>query len=163
MRFRARRIRRSLGSRSRQLLEYPIGVLARTVEQRIGYSAALMDNASLSAKLYAYEPGSDSFILPDDAVAKSIAGTGPLPVPPPELWEGYGPTLDDYLNSGREHFDNMIAVLAEAGSPSRNDSASSISAARPDASSAVWWIRRTCARSGASTSARGTFSGVGII
>jgi ubiquinone/menaquinone biosynthesis C-methylase UbiE len=98
-------------SRGRQILKYPGDMLVRLMAR----SDALMENASLSAKLYAYRPASSSFILPDDALAERIVRDDDLPVPPPDLWEGYGPTLDDYLSSGREHFDNMISILGEAG------------------------------------------------
>ena len=76
---------------------------------------ALMDNATLSAKHYAYRHDSPSFALPDGIVGRVIGRHDGLPLPPPELWEGYGPTLQDYLSSGREHFDSMIAILGGAG------------------------------------------------
>jgi hypothetical protein len=31
------------------------------------------------------------------------------------LWEGYRPTVEEDLDSVREHFDNMIAILGAAG------------------------------------------------
>lgn len=36
-------------------------------------------------------------------------------VPPPELWEGYGRTPDEFSNSGRRDVESMLGVLAEAG------------------------------------------------
>src|SRR5438093_1271559 len=101
----------TISSRVRRIVKYPIDRLASLMAR----SDAFMENASLSAKLYAYMPESASFTLPDDALAERIVRDDDLPVPPPDLWEGYGPTLDDYLNSGREHFDNMISILGEAG------------------------------------------------
>jgi SAM-dependent methyltransferase len=37
-----------------------------------------------------------------------------LPIPPRQFWEGYGNNEDEYLASGREHTDAMLAVLLEA-------------------------------------------------
>jgi SAM-dependent methyltransferase len=38
-----------------------------------------------------------------------------LPVPPRELWLGYGSTEQEYLDSGRTDTERMVAILAEAG------------------------------------------------
>jgi len=37
------------------------------------------------------------------------------PVPPSDLWEGYGKTADEYLSSGREHVAQMMQNLAAHG------------------------------------------------
>lgn len=38
-----------------------------------------------------------------------------LPEPPEKLWLAYGLTIDVYLNSGKEHVDNMRSILKDAG------------------------------------------------
>lgn len=45
---------------------------------------------------------------------------GDLPVPPPELWEGYGETADEYLSMGREHVAVMERLLAQSGADLQN-------------------------------------------
>jgi ubiquinone/menaquinone biosynthesis C-methylase UbiE len=40
---------------------------------------------------------------------------GELPYPPERLWLAYGPTIEDYLSSGRGHVDRMRSILAESG------------------------------------------------
>jgi SAM-dependent methyltransferase len=38
-----------------------------------------------------------------------------LPTPPAQLWHAYGPTVEDYLASGKAHVDTMRSLLAESG------------------------------------------------
>jgi len=38
-----------------------------------------------------------------------------LPIPPSNLWVGYGKTADEYLSSGRRHFKKMSSILEESG------------------------------------------------
>jgi SAM-dependent methyltransferase len=109
------RRRAALGRFARQVFRKPADALARRIDSRISRSLAFMNNANLSAKLFAYDHESDSFALPNEGVTEKLAGPDGLPVPPPELWEGYGPTLEDYLSSGREHFENMVGILDETG------------------------------------------------
>src|SRR6476659_4971241 len=40
---------------------------------------------------------------------------GELPYPPERLWLAYGPTINDYLASGKGHVDRMRSLLAESG------------------------------------------------
>ena len=42
-------------------------------------------------------------------------GRADPPVPPKEMWEGYGLTENEYLESGRRHMSAMQQILAEAG------------------------------------------------
>lgn len=39
----------------------------------------------------------------------------PLPVPPQDLWLGYGSTQDEYLDSGKKDIDKMIDILSSVG------------------------------------------------
>src|SRR5207249_2888613 len=52
-------------------------------------------------------------IVKKPADRASEAGT--LPVPPTDLWEGWGGTVEDYLASGRADMEAMRRVLVDAG------------------------------------------------
>jgi ubiquinone/menaquinone biosynthesis C-methylase UbiE len=39
----------------------------------------------------------------------------PLPVPPQELWLGYGSTASEYVDSGKQDVDKMISILSDVG------------------------------------------------
>jgi ubiquinone/menaquinone biosynthesis C-methylase UbiE len=47
--------------------------------------------------------------------ATTSDGAAGLPVPPKELWEGYGKTAAEYLALGQEHMSNMLRALQRAG------------------------------------------------
>jgi hypothetical protein len=49
------------------------------------------------------------------ALDVSRGGPTDLPVPPPELWEGYGRTDAEYLMGGKAHTARMLEVLVAAG------------------------------------------------
>jgi SAM-dependent methyltransferase len=42
-------------------------------------------------------------------------GEAPLPVPPRELWLGYGSSPEEYVNSGQQDVDKMLGILSGAG------------------------------------------------
>ncbi len=68
--------------------------------------------SSFSGKFYPYQAGQTSYIL-----LKS-SGNGPdyhetrLPIPPQDLWEGYGATITDFLNSGKVHVAKMHEIFS---------------------------------------------------
>ena len=70
----------------------------------------VLASPNLSAKLLSPVHG-------DVLVTKPSRRTpgGDLPVPPNTYWEGYGPTAEAYLQSGREHTERMLAILEAAG------------------------------------------------
>jgi ubiquinone/menaquinone biosynthesis C-methylase UbiE len=45
----------------------------------------------------------------------SEAAPGKLPVPPEELWLGYGPDAEAYISSGKRHVSEMSRILGENG------------------------------------------------
>ena len=55
---------------------------------------------------YSFEVSSASF---------QTDGKTDLPVPPQELWAGYGPDSQAYLESGRIHVDRMVQVFSGGG------------------------------------------------
>lgn len=76
----------------------------------------LAANSTVSAaKAYPYADSVEAwwteFTPPPDATLPADQ----LPVPPPDLWEGYGRTPNDYLGSGKQHTARMLEVLGQHG------------------------------------------------
>jgi SAM-dependent methyltransferase len=116
------KIRHSLTPYGKQALPYPADALVLSsqaltgrINDSISRTAAFMDNASLSAKFFPYEADAPSFIMRDRARDDDTATDNGLPVPPRELWEGYGDTVEEYLAGGREHFTKMSSILSGSG------------------------------------------------
>lgn len=114
-----RKIRHALAPYVKTVLRVPADALVlssrelnRRVNDCISQTSAFMENASLSAKFFPYEGTSETFMLraPEET---SDLDDG-LPVPPPELFEGYGPR-DRYLSSGRRDFDSMMSIVGRSG------------------------------------------------
>jgi ubiquinone/menaquinone biosynthesis C-methylase UbiE len=62
---------------------------------------------------FPYRRSSYWYKIPRQA-AKRDSGAE-LPTPPDRLWVGYGPTLEIWLNSGKEHVATMRKLLADSG------------------------------------------------
>jgi len=68
-------------------------------------------DVSIGARFLPYEPDADAWVLPlSDGPPPGRA----LPVPPQELWLGYGRTPEEYLAKGKRDVDKMQEVLAKA-------------------------------------------------
>jgi ubiquinone/menaquinone biosynthesis C-methylase UbiE len=63
---------------------------------------------------FPYRRSSYSYCIPKIATADDYRKSG-LPTPPENLWLGYGKTIDEWLNSGKEHVDKMRSILADSG------------------------------------------------
>src|SRR5262249_5786559 len=57
------------------------------------------------------------YCIPKQPDKSRLDPSSPLPVPPEELWAGYGPTLEAYLQSGNEHVRSMREILERSGMP----------------------------------------------
>jgi ubiquinone/menaquinone biosynthesis C-methylase UbiE len=68
---------------------------------------------SFSARYFPYQPDQRQWFVPAAPSPAELDPVDGLPIPPPELWVGYGPDLAEYLNGGREHFACMRKVLAD--------------------------------------------------
>jgi SAM-dependent methyltransferase len=73
-------------------------------------------NPSLSAKLYAYRPYSNEFVVRGADFANVEKDADGIPVPPRELRLGE-PSAEEFCVSGREDFDQMVRVLEAAQLP----------------------------------------------
>jgi len=72
----------------------------------------LRRDVSISSRFLPYAPESDAWVLPPRARRPPDAQ---LPVPPRDLWLGYGRTPEEYLASGRRDVESMRTLLSEAG------------------------------------------------
>jgi ubiquinone/menaquinone biosynthesis C-methylase UbiE len=48
-------------------------------------------------------------------IKPNVPGSEDLPVPPEELWVGYGPDAQTYISSGRTDVDEMARIVEESG------------------------------------------------
>jgi ubiquinone/menaquinone biosynthesis C-methylase UbiE len=62
---------------------------------------------------FPYRRSSYWYKIPKPA-ARRDAGSSELPTPPVKLWVGYGPTIDAWLDSGKQHVATMRKVLADS-------------------------------------------------
>ncbi len=90
------------------ILRYPADALLASSTRK----PSVMEDPRLTAKFYPYKPELDSFLFLDNDRA-SQQGQG-LPIPPRELWWGYGKTADEYVTSGKEHVATMLGILQKA-------------------------------------------------
>ncbi|MBD3267977.1 methyltransferase domain-containing protein [bacterium] len=56
-------------------------------------------------------PGTEAYFTPDKSQEDEYIEGHALPVPPAELWAGYGQDAHTYLDSGKLHVTNMINTL----------------------------------------------------
>jgi len=90
----------------RSLIRKPIQiVLERTV-------SSILANPYVAGKLFPLEENRRFYVVHKGSRARSHDD---LPVPPQELWEGYGKTADEYLASGRQDMQSMLSILRRAG------------------------------------------------
>ena len=85
-------------------------MLGRRLQRSIG--ARIHFDPSLAAKLVPLARQNGAIVLERSNAEQSL--------PPDELWEGYGPTGSEYLESGRRDVDSMLRILeAHSGAPER--------------------------------------------
>jgi len=79
-------------------------------------SYAVLSNPYVAGKLLPSNPvGRYHLVLKPRNRPSDTAATGDLPVPPREMWEGYGLNETEYLDSGRRHMATMQELLQKAG------------------------------------------------
>ncbi len=60
------------------------------------------------------QPGKNAYCIKRKDPAK-LSADGRLPVPPEELWLGYGPDVETYISSGKRHVTEMARILEADG------------------------------------------------
>jgi SAM-dependent methyltransferase len=75
----------------------------------------IVSNPYVAAKYFPLQEGRSYYILPNSRDEAAPSNADELPIPPAELWEGWGPTSEDYLSSGRSDVQSMLRILTQAG------------------------------------------------
>lgn len=60
---------------------------------------------------YPYQLEQGFYIVPKLSTTDGDCDDAGLPIPPKDVWFGYGGTTEEYLNSGKEHIDKMKQIL----------------------------------------------------
>lgn len=98
----------------KRLLQLPADALvasAKTLPDRL--SRLMLSDPSLSAKFHPYEAEQVFYIVPKPSSGDKEHSS--LPVPPQQLWMGYGTSTEEFLNSGKIHIDKMETILESTG------------------------------------------------
>src|SRR5215467_4798375 len=74
--------------------------LAEPILARVMVHRGIIVNPYITGKYMPLQESAPYFIL--QPIERDASHPGELPVPPQHLWEGWGPTADDYLVSGRK-------------------------------------------------------------
>src|SRR5215831_20326160 len=100
----------------KDILRLPVSVVARTLGMtdlvRSAAWAAVAEDPRVAATFVPYR-GSQSYALLRRDTDEHRGSR--LPVPPRNLWLGYGSTLDGYLASGKEDLEALLAVFRSSG------------------------------------------------
>jgi ubiquinone/menaquinone biosynthesis C-methylase UbiE len=96
----------------KQFLQLPADALiASSKKLRNKISESVMRDPHLSEKFFPYKADQTSYIILKSSEQGRKQGDLGLPVPPENLWEGYGTSTEDFLNSGKVHVDKMKKIL----------------------------------------------------
>jgi len=66
-------------------------------------------------KYIPYEKGSSCYVLPKEPDDNTAVCSSGLPIPPRDLWLGYGNSQEEFLSSGEEHVSKMLEILKRSG------------------------------------------------
>ncbi len=111
----------------RRFLRFPREILNRTLDRRLraiqdedlSISAKvkrlIKEDPSFSARFSPYLEDQTFWIIPKWCVTLNKDTKDGFPVPPNELWAGYGENSEAYLSSGKTHFEAMKHILEDSG------------------------------------------------
>jgi ubiquinone/menaquinone biosynthesis C-methylase UbiE len=106
------------GARSflKQFLQFPADALiASSKKLPAKISDIVQRDPRLHDKFYPYEADREFVLLLKSSHPDPDAGNRALPLPPQDLWAGYGTTIEGFLNSGNVDVGTMKNVLASSG------------------------------------------------
>jgi SAM-dependent methyltransferase len=79
-------------------------------------SAAVFGTPQIVAKVIPYAGDAGAYVIPR-VRHEQPRDLEALPVPPPDLWEGYGGSPEEYLHGGRSHTAMMRDIMKKSGFP----------------------------------------------
>ncbi len=77
-------------------------------------NSSIKGSPSLTARFLPFMENRDFWVLPKENGSMQ-KGDDDLPIPPKELWAGYGNTIEDYMLSSHYHFDDAMKILRDNG------------------------------------------------
>src|SRR5262249_36543584 len=101
----------------KRLLQVPADALIASSKKLPGkISESIIRDPRLENKLYPYEPDQEYFVLSKSRNHGTRGGgNNGLPIPPQDLWAGYGTTAAYFLNSGNVDVATMQKLLGSSG------------------------------------------------
>src|SRR6266851_2869045 len=100
----------------KRFLRFPADALIPSSKKLPSKIAELvMRDPHLHEKFYPYEADQEFFILLKSSRQDSDRDNIGLPMPPQDLWAGYGTTAEYFLNSGNVDVDRMKKILDSSG------------------------------------------------
>jgi len=90
-------------------------LITQTVNRHMKTLGVDVNNPSISARYNPYLAGREHWHIPKQIDKIDISPDDGLPVPPQELWAGYGTTPAEYLSLGQLHFKRMMELLESSG------------------------------------------------
>lgn len=82
---------------------------------RLLADTSIIYNPHISGKFFPLQENKAHYIVTHIDTVTNQASNGAFPVPPKDLWEGYGDTQEDYLSCGRKDMDSMLKILKKTG------------------------------------------------
>jgi SAM-dependent methyltransferase len=100
----------------KQFLQLPADALIASSKKLPGkISDSVIRDPRLHDKFYPYEADRDFFILLKSSRRDPDGDNRGLPLPPQDLWAGYGTTVEYFLHSGNLDVDTMKKILDSSG------------------------------------------------
>lgn len=91
-------------------------LVRRKVAGILGEDArSIISNRYIAGKFFPLDPAEPYQLVLKRSPRDNGEAGADLPVPPANMWEGYGRTEKEYLTSGARHMKRMVDILAESG------------------------------------------------
>src|SRR5262245_21107657 len=91
------------------------GPFSSTADTKVAFSAAREKMMDTRMPFVPFQPDQNSYVLPKVSRSSSGPAAPELPIPPPELWLGYGRSTEEYLAFGRKNVQTMLDLLRASG------------------------------------------------
>jgi SAM-dependent methyltransferase len=86
--------------------------LITQMKQRLNNTISDYRSINTDCTFYPYKRDEQNFVIPNDTPKAALCKNG-LPIPPQNLWIGYGKTKEKYLDSGKKDLETVLCLLAK--------------------------------------------------